>query len=101
MLTNPLPKNQNMNSRTIDPCCASGGNKNPLEATSVHGCINMMSAAKVVTRTKDYGLSQPYLGKEPSPHESPLRIEKPMDNPEAPPRIPKGVLKHLRHNPNA
>ena len=52
----------------------------------------MMSAAKVVTCTKDYGLSQPDLGKEPSPPKSPLRIENPMDKPEAPPCTPKGVL---------
>ena len=63
LLTNPLPNNQNMNSRTIDPGCALGGNQNPLVATSGQGCINMMSAAKVVTRTKDYGSSQPDLRK--------------------------------------
>ena len=90
-----------MNLRTIDPCCALGGNKNLPEAATGHGCINMMSAAKVVTCTKYYGSSQPYLGKEPSPPKSPLRIEKPMDKPEVPPRIPKGVLKRSGHNPNA
>ena len=61
----------------------------------------MMSAAKVVTHMKDYGLSQPELGKEPSPPESPLRIKKPMDKPEAPPRIPTGFLKRSGHNTNA
>ena len=50
---------------------------------------------------EEYGSSQPDLGKEHSPPESPLRIEKPTDKPEAPPRIPKGVVKHLGHNPNA
>ena len=54
-----------------------------------------------MTRTKDYGSSQPDLGKEPSPPEIPLRIEKPTDKLEAPPRIPKGVLKRLGHNPNS
>ena len=58
MFTNPLPNNQNMNSRTVDPGCASGGNQNPPKATSGHGCINMVCAAKVVTRAKYYGLSQ-------------------------------------------
>ena len=77
MFTNPLPNNQNMNSRTIDPGFASGGNQNPSEAASGHGCINMMSATKVVAHMKYYGSSQPDLGKEPSPHEIPLRIEKP------------------------
>ena len=53
VLTNPLPNNQNKNSRTIDPSCASGGNQNPSEAASGHGCINMISSTKVITRTKD------------------------------------------------
>ena len=101
MLTNPLPNNQNMNSRTIDPGCASGGNQNPSEAASGHGCINMMSVAKVVTHMKYYRSSQLDLGKEPSPLEIHLRIENPMDKPEAPPCIPKRVLKCSRHNPNA
>ena len=61
----------------------------------------MVCAAKVVTRVKYYGSSQPDLGKEPSPPESPLRIENPTNKPEAPPRIPKGVLNFLGHNPNA
>ena len=30
-----------------------------------------------------------------------MRIEKPMDKPEAPPRIPKGFLNHSEHNPDA
>ena len=57
----------------------------------------MMSAKNVVTQAKDYGSSQPKLGKEFSPAEAPLHIDKP----EVPPRIAKGVLKHLGHNPNA
>ena len=62
----------------------------------------MRSATKVLTRMKDYGSSQPDLGKEPSPSKSPLRIENTMDKPKAPPHIPlKGVLKRSRHNPNA
>ena len=63
VLTNPLPHNQNMNSRTHDPHCASGGDQNPSKASTVHGCINMVHATKVVTRAKDYGSSQPDLGK--------------------------------------
>ena len=101
MLTNPLPNNQNMNSRTVDPSCASGGNQNSSKANSGHSCINMVRAAKVVARAKDYGSSQLDLGKENSPPKSPLRIENPMDKAEAPPRIPKGVLKCLGNNPNA
>ena len=61
----------------------------------------MVRAAKVVTRAKDYSSSQPSPGKEPNPPGTPLRIEKPMNKPEAAPRIPKGVLKCLGHNPNA
>ena len=56
---------------------------------------------RVVTRAKDYGSSQPDLGKEPAPLESPLHIEKPVDKPEVAPRIPKGFLKRSRYNPNA
>ena len=55
MLTNPLPHNQNMNSRSHDQ---SSGNQDPSEGSG-HGCINMVRAAKVVTRAKYYGLSQP------------------------------------------
>ena len=101
MLTNPLPHNQNMNSRTHDPHYALGGDQNPLETSTSHRCINIVCATKVVIHAKDYGSSQPDLGKEPSPPESPLQIEKPTDKPEAPPHIHKGVLKHSRHNPNA
>ena len=101
VLTNPLPNNQNMNSRTIDPYCASGGDQNPLEANSGHGCVNMVRANKVVTRAKDYGSSQPNLGKEPTPPESPLHIKKTMDKPKVTPHIPKGFLKSLGHNPNS
>ena len=61
----------------------------------------MVFVVKVVTRAKDYGSSQPDLGKEPTPFGIPLRIENPMDKPKATPHIPKGVLKCSRHNPNA
>ena len=86
-----------MNSRSHDQ---SGGDQDPLKG-SVCGCINMVCAVKVVTHAKDYGSSQPSPGKEPDPPGSPLHIEKPMDKPEAAPCIPKGVLKHSGHNPNA
>ena len=72
VLTNPLPKNQNMNSRTVDPGCVSGATQNPSKVTHGHSCINMVKASKVVTHAKDYGSSQPDLGKEPSPPKSPL-----------------------------
>ena len=101
MFTNPLPNNKNMNLRTIDPGCVSGGNQNPPESNSGHGCINMVHTAKVVTREKYYGSSQPNLGKEPSPPEIPLCIEKPTDKPEALPHISKGFLKRSGHSPNA
>ena len=101
VLTNPFPSNQNINSRTIDPHCASVGDQNPPKANIGDGCINMVRATKVVTHAKDYGSSQPDLGKETAPPESPLRIEKPTDKPKVAPHIPKGVLKHSGHNPNA
>ena len=88
VLTNPLPHNQNMNSRTHDQY---GGDQDPSEG-SVHGCINMVHATKVVTHTKDYGSSQPDPGKEPDPPGTPLCIEKPVDKPEAAPHIPRESL---------
>ena len=100
VLTNPLPNNQNMNSRTIDPHCALGGDQNPPESNSGHGCVNMVHTTKVVTCAKDYRSSQLDLGKEPAPLESHFHIKKPMDKPKVAPRIPKGVLKNSGHNPN-
>ena len=55
VLTNLLPHNQNMNSRTHDQF---GGDQDPPEGSG-HGHINMVCAAKVVTRAMDYGSSQP------------------------------------------
>ena len=81
VLTNPLPQNQNMNSRTVDLGGAYGGMPKPLDTASGHGCINMVNATNVVTHSKDYGMSQPDLGKEPAPPESPFHIKKPSDNP--------------------
>ena len=88
MLTNPLPHNQNMNSKSQEK-----SSENDPPETSARGCINMVHAAKVVTRVKDYSSSQPSSGKEPDPPRTPLRIEKPADKPEAAPHIPKEVLK--------
>ena len=96
MLTNPLPHNQNMNSKSHD----QSSDDDPPEGSG-RKCINMVHAVKVVTRMKDYGSSQPSPGKEPNPPGSPLRIEKPMDKPETTPRIPKGFLKRSGHNQNA
>ena len=78
MLTNPLPHNQNMNSRTHDK---SGGDQDLLEACSGHGYINMVHATKVVTHVKDYCSSQPETGKEHVPLEIPLHIEKSVYKP--------------------
>ena len=62
--------------------------------------MNTFQSYKYIN-TKDYGSSQLDLGKEPSPPETPLQIEKTMDKHESPPRIPKGALKHLGHNTNS
>ena len=78
----------------------SGGTPYLSGATSGHMCINMVKATSVVTCAQYYGSSQLDLGKEPAPPESSLWIEKPMDKPEVPPHIPKGVLNLLGHNPN-
>ena len=64
VITNHLPNNQNMNSRTIDPHCALGGDQNLLEANTGHGCINMVRTTEVVTHVKDYCSSQQDLWKE-------------------------------------
>ena len=72
-----------------------------IHKTSGHGCINMVCATKVVTHAKDYGSSQPDLGKETDPPRIPLHIEKPVDKHEVAPRIPKGILKRSRHSPNS
>ena len=61
-----------MNLSTVDPGSTSSGTQNPLEFAHGHGCINMEKDSNVVTHVKDYGSSQPNLGKEPSPPESPL-----------------------------
>ena len=50
VLTNPLPHNQNMNSKSHDQ---SGDDHDPLKGSGC-ACINMVRAAKVVTRTKYY-----------------------------------------------
>ena len=97
VLTNPLLHNQNMNSKSHDQ---SGANQDPPEGSG-RGCINMVRAAKVVTRAKYYGSSQPNPTKESDPPGTPFRIEKSGDKPEATPRILKGILKHSGHNPNA
>ena len=96
VLMNPLPHNQNMNSKSQEQ-----SSENDPPETSARGCINMVRATKVVTRAKDYSSSQPIPGKEPDPPGTPLRIEKPADKPESAPRIPKGVCKHSGHNPNS
>ena len=57
VLTNPLPHNQNMNSMTHDPHSVSGRDQDLLKASIGHGCINMVCAAKVVARAKNYGSS--------------------------------------------
>ena len=85
----------------MDPGCASSGTPNIPDVVSGQGCITMVKDTSVVMRAKYYGSSQLDLGKEPAPLESSLRIEKPMDKPKVPPRIPKGFLKCSGHNPNA
>ena len=97
MLIDILLHNQNMNSRNVESGSAFGGNQNPPNAEGGHDCINMMSAANFVTRSKYYYSSQPKMRKEYAPLEIPLQIDKPKIIP----RIPKGFLKHLGHNPNA
>ena len=79
LLTDPLPHNQNMNSRT--PATESVGIQIPFVLESGHGCINMFPAIHVVTYSHDYGVSQLTIGKEPPPPNIPLRIDKPGTTP--------------------
>ena len=88
MLTDPLPYNQNMNSRNMDSRSSFGGHKNPPNAKGGHGCINMMLVANVVKHAKDYDSSRPNVGKETTPIEVTLHIDKPKGIP----HISKGVL---------
>jgi hypothetical protein len=98
VLTNPFPHNQNMTSGASNTRNASSGSQNPSAHDGGHQCINMVrSEISVATRTHDYGSSQPVLGPEPPPPETPLQIDKP----EPLPHILKGVLKCSAHNPNA
>jgi hypothetical protein len=63
-----------------------------------HQCINMVqSDISVATKNHDYGSLQLVLGPKPPHLETPLDIDKiePL------PHIPKGVLKHSTHNPDA
>ena len=48
VLINPLPQNQNMNSRTVDPSGAYGGTPNPSDTATGHGCINMVNGTNAV-----------------------------------------------------
>ena len=86
-----------MNSRNVEFRGTYGGNQNPPNVEGGHICINMMSVANIVMRAKYYGSSQPNVGKETTPLEVPLNINKH----EVIHRIPKRVLKYSGHNPNA
>ena len=81
----------------MDSRNSSGGIQNPLNVEGVHDCINIISETNVVTCVKDYGSSQPDVGKYPAPPEVPLHIDKPKITP----RITKGVLNPSGHNPKS
>jgi hypothetical protein len=100
VLMNPFPHNQHMDSSSSNIENVVGGSQNPSLQDGDHFCINMVDAkVHVATQSRDYISSQAIPGLEslPPPLEVNLQIEKP--NP--PPRIPKRVLKHSNHNPNA
>ena len=56
-------KGQQVNSQFEGGKGQSDGDQDLSKSCSGHGCINMVRAAKVVTRVKDYGSSQLDLGK--------------------------------------
>jgi hypothetical protein len=56
---------------------ASSGSQNPSAHDGGHLCINMVKyEVSVATRAHDYGSSQPVIGPEPPPPETPLHIDK-------------------------
>jgi hypothetical protein len=89
-----------MASRSSNFGNAAGGSQNPSLQDNNHLCINMADVkVNVATLSQYYSSSQaiPSLELPPPPPETNLQIEKiePL------PHIPKGVLKHSTHNPNA
>jgi hypothetical protein len=100
MLMNPFPHNQHLASSSSNTRNADGGGKNHQLQDGDRLCINMVDEKiDVATRSRDYNYKQtnPGLESRPPSPERTLQVEKP--NP--PPHIPKGVLKHSTHNPNA
>jgi hypothetical protein len=100
VLTNPFPRNQHLASRSSNTENATGRRENPPSQDGNHACIKMVNAKiDIATRSRDYSSSQANSGLEapPPPPETNLQIQKP----EPPLCIPKGVLKHSTHNPNA
>ena len=85
MLIDPLPHNQNTTLRTSTTGASSGGNQNPPAMEGGHCCINMMPSTHIVIRSRDYGQSQPNMGKDSPPLDIPLQIDKP----EGIPCVPK------------
>ena len=86
-----------MTSRTMETGSNYGAHQNLSAMESGQSHINIMLGANVMTCSKYYRLSQPNMGKELAPPNIHLQIDKLK----AIPHIPKWVLKHSGHNPNA
>jgi hypothetical protein len=98
MLTNPFTHNHHLASRSKNTRNVTIGGKNQHSQHGDRLCINMVDAKiDVATRSRDYSSKQTIPSLESPPLEMTLQIEKlePL------PHIPKGVLKHSTHNPNA
>jgi hypothetical protein len=100
VLTNPFPHNQHLASSSSNVRNAPGGSQNPPSQDGEGVCINMVDVKiDIATHSRYYSSSKASTSLEapPPPLEMNLQIEKL----EPPPCIPKGVLKHSTHNPNA
>jgi hypothetical protein len=98
LLTNILLHNQIMASGTLNTRNTLGGGQNPLTHDGVHQCVNMVQYEIIIaTKTRDYGPSQPTLGKYHLPSKTPLHII----NLDHMTRITKGLVNHSAHNKNS
>jgi hypothetical protein len=100
VLMNPFPHNQHLALSSSNTENVPGGIQNPPSQYGDCVCINMVDAKiDIATRSRDYSSSKSSTSQEapPPPPETNLHVEKP----DPPPHIPKGVLKHSTHNPNA
>jgi hypothetical protein len=100
VLKNPFPHNQHLASSSSNTGNVPGRSQNPPLQDGNCVCINMVNAKiDVATHSRDYSSSKDSINLEAPP--PPLEMKLHIEEPKPLPRIPKGVLKHSTHNPNA